>query len=572
MAALRIVARRATRGSNEFQIWSVLCGTDGVMRMASISRRRMLELAAGIGGAGWLARPQPASAQQSFPDPPFVRGPAHIVAAPDVPPEINPILYWNDVCLQLIALDHSIDVADARAPGPCASALALAMVHIAMADAVAAIYPVDFEAFLTRGVRFDGVQHPEAFVGGAAARMLEHIYNTPAHTQLIGAQRLRFLKRFDGGAQAAWNGGLSFARAEAFTGRWDWRRIKDEVMLSSSLYRPRTGRHDVDPFNPDQKFYGVTWGEREPLVRELRVAAVGPGDPPEEHDREFRHDAEEVREIGVYHPEHPTREQVGVGLFWAYCGTRLIGTPARLYNQVLRQIVEHDRMSMPEMARTLALCNIALADAGIVAWEGKYRYKVWRPVVALPRLYDRPERSWRPFGSPRTNPAQFALGSDTQFRLTAISMLGGGERHYDASKPARDFLPYEEACFTPNFPSYPSGHATFGSACFNTLKKVRAERAPTRGDPGRLDGMGGFVSDEVNGISIDHFRNEPRPYLPVAYRHIDRMIDDNNKSRIYLGVHWNFDCKYGSESGARIADVVYRNVYRRHSEHDDRGR
>ena len=43
---------------------------------------------------------------------------------------------------------------------------------------------------------------------------------------------------------------------------------------------------------------------------------------------------------------------------------------------------------------------------------------------------------------------------------------------------------------------------------------------------------------------------------------IDQMIEDNNKSRVHLGVHWNFDCEFGSRSGARIAEAAYRNAYR----------
>jgi hypothetical protein len=526
--------------------------------MAAIDRRRLMAL--GLGAAGLLPAARALRAQEyetpraNWPTPPRrveVRAP---------PARVNPVAFWNDACLQLVALDHSIDAADSRAPGPCAAAKALALAHIVMADAVAAVYPVDYEAFAVRGVRFDRMEYPEAFVGGAVARMLEHIYNTPAHTQFIGAQRLQFLKQLDGGALEAWNAGLSFARADAFTARWNWPEIKYAAVQSSAEYRPRPGEHEVDPFNPDQKYYGATWGQQEPLVRELRHAAVGPGEPPREHDREFRHDAAEVREIGAFNPRGPARDQVRSGLYWAYDGPRLIGPPPRQYNQFVRQICEHDGLSVPETVRALALCNLAMSDAGVVCWEAKYRYKVWRPVVALPRLYG--ERGWRPFGSPRSNPAQFSLGSDTQFRLTAQSMLGGGERHFSA-RSAKEYLPYEEACFTPNFPSYPSGHATFGSACFNMLKHVRAERAETRRDPGRLDGALEFISDELNGVSIDHFRNEPRLYLPIAYRHLDKMIEDNNKSRVHLGVHWDFDCKHGAASGLRIAEVVYRNAYRR---------
>jgi hypothetical protein len=72
-----------------------------------------------------------------------------------------------------------------------------------------------------------------------------------------------------------------------------------------------------------------------------------------------------------------------------------------------------------------------------------------------------------------------------------------------------------------------------------------------------------FVSEELNGISIDNFRNVPRPYTPLTFRSIDQMIEDNNKSRVHLGVHWNFDCELGARSGVRVADAVYQSTYRR---------
>ena len=270
-----------------------------------------------------------------------------------------------------------------------------------------------------------------------------------------------------------------------------------------------------------------------------------------------------MREFGAFRPDGPTADQVKIGVYWAYDGARLLGTPPRLYNQIVTQIAETDGFSTPELARLLALCNIAMADAGIVCWEAKYRYQLWRPVRGIPNALSHPDPGWRPFGAPRTNPMQFALGSDAQ-RLTALSMLGGGERTW-SGEPVKDALPYSRACFTPNFPSYPSGHATFGSACFNVLKHVRAERKLTRHAPGDIRNAGPFVSDELNGITIDNFRNEARPYLPINYTQIDQMIEDNNKSRVHLGIHWNFDCELGSRSGARIAEAAYRNAYRPYS-------
>ena len=284
-------------------------------------------------------------------------------------------------------------------------------------------------------------------------------------------------------ASGRWRPGtpvLSFGRNPQFVSQWRWSEIKPAVkkLLSSRAQSLRRGEHDVDPFNPDQKFYGVKWGRMAPLLPGLRPEPFLPGRPPDEQDSLYRRDLAEVRQLGVFRPEGPTDAQIRIGLFWAYCGVRLVGTPSRLYNQILAQIIEADDLSVPETARTLALCNLAMSDAGIVCWEGKYRYQLWWPVIGIAQDRFQPARDWRPFGSPRTNPWQFALGDDAR-RLTALSMLGGGELN-GLGDPAQDTLPYGRACFTPNFPSYPSADASFGSACFNMLKHIRAEREPTR--------------------------------------------------------------------------------------------
>jgi len=529
-------------------------------RRGGLDRRKALALALGAAGAASGSSPLLAQGQRVAVPRAAAPPPAEPISRVQ-PARIDPVLFWSDTALQLDALDHSVDAKDARAPGPCAASRALALAHIVIADACVAAYDCGFEGFYLRGGRAPANEFADVFVGGAAARILGHIYTTPAHTHLIGFQRQHFLKHYDARALEAWNAGLEFGRNERFTSQWHWDTIKNAALSSTSRgVALRRGEHDVDPFNPDQKFYGVTWSKISPLLTGMPIRSYGPGDPPPEQDPDYVRDLEEVRELGAFRPEGPTAEQVKIGVYWAYDGVRLLGTPPRFYNQIVTQIAEADRFSTPELARLLALCNIAMADAGIVCWEAKYRYQVWRPVIGIPNALYRPEPGWRPFGAPRTNPTQFALGGDAQ-RLTALSMLGGGERNW-FGEPVKNTLPYNRACFTPNFPSYPSGHATFGSACFNVLKRVRAEREPTRHAAGDIRNAGPFVSDELNGITIDNFRNEARPYLPINYTQIDQMIEDNNKSRVHLGVHWNFDCERGSRSGARIAEAAHHNAYR----------
>ncbi len=490
---------------------------------------------------------------------------------PDVPLDENPVLFWNAVSLDLVALDHSIDPADAAAPGPCASSRALGIVHAVIADAVSLAYRADYRPQFYRGPR-PKIEVPPLFVGGAAAGILAHIFDTPIHAFSIGASRQDFQRIIGNNHGTDWQAGLAFAKDPRFVGMWDWNDKRPKLLPQLSRYVPGPRKHNIDPYNAGQGFYGATWGTQAPLViSPERIAALAPGAPPPEGSPEYERDLEEVAEVGALHSRVRTPAQRSIGMFWAYDGARLLGTPPRLYNQIVRKIAIDDGLGITEMARLFALCNLAMADGGIVCWWAKYRYGVWRPVLGIQNRARGAIRDWRPLGSPKTNPPRFQLGPDMKVRDTAQALVGGGasllvqqlrysgEARYVRRTSDRSEDDYSEAAFTPNFPAYPSGHATFGSACFNALKLFRSEHPRTARAPDRIDGT--FVSDEMNGISIDNFHDRPRPFHGVVYNSIDDMIADNDNGRIYLGVHWRFDQTSGSASGRRIAETIYERAY-----------
>lgn len=97
----------------------------------------------------------------------------------------------------------------------------------------------------------------------------------------------------------------------------------------------------------------------------------------------------------------------------------------------------------------------------------------------------------------------------------------------------------------PAFPAYPSGHATvFASAitAAQKLLKIPKDRVYT------------MTSDEYNGVNKDEFGNV-RPKL-VRNMTLDGAIYENEASRVYIGVHWHFDCTLGSDLGRAVADDV----------------
>ena len=224
----------------------------------------------------------------------------------------------------------------------------------------------------------------------------------------------------------------------------------------------------------------------------------------------------------------PTRtaEQTEIGIFWAYDGTPSLCAPPRLYNQIAMQIADQMHSDVVELARLLALVNMAMADAGIAIWESKYLLRALAAGHRHPRGRCEPGR-WR--------------------RATAIRRPIGDPTFTPLGAPASNLTGPN---FTPPFPAYPSGHAGFGGALFQILRRFY----------GSDDIPFTFVSDEFNGVTLDHDGNV-RPLMPRSFESLSEAEEENGQSRIYLGIHWGFDKREGIAQGRRVADYVFNNAF-----------
>src|SRR5438132_9503153 len=164
--------------------------------------------------------------------------------------------------------------------------------------------------------------------------------------------------------------------------------------------------------------------------------------PPALNSAEYTAAYNDVKSLGgdgIVTPTSRTAEQTEIGTYWAYDGTPSLCAPPRLYNQITMHIADQMGTSSDPvlLARLLALINTAMADAGIASWESKYFYQYWRPVTAIRE------------SDVGTGPTGLGDGNADTMRDVNFTPLGA---------PASNLTGPN---FTPPFPAYTSGHATF---------------------------------------------------------------------------------------------------------------
>jgi vanadium-dependent haloperoxidase-like protein len=457
------------------------------------------------------------------------------------------ILIWNDVALEANRVSHTDGSKEQN--GPTLSSRAMAIVHLAMYDAYAGVVndPTNLPAYLTPGPAPAG-SSIQAAVGGAAFETLMALYPS----------QLEFFKN-----QLALHGdesnpGHAFGQK---VGRAILKDREDDPPASQGKYRSSNGRgrHRVDPDNPGQGFHGPRYGTAKAFALKVRHALDAPPFN-NGNDPEYKAALRQVRAKGGK-PEltgdlpanlqnnRRTAEETLIGIFWGYDGAAGLGTPPRLYNQIVRKISIAKGTSERDNARLFAFVNAALGDAGILAWEQKYKHDFWRPVVgirehdpslgpidlgqpmpAADKISKDDDPFWLPLGAPSSNSASVCV-------MTAQATFPFANAQFGRVKN-----------FTPNFPAYPSGHATFGAAAFHILRLFYGVKPKDTNPDALLKGLKNsdgadlfFVSDELNDKTSDN-NGTVRPLHRRKFKDgVWDMIVENALSRIFLGVHWSFD-------------------------------
>jgi hypothetical protein len=465
------------------------------------------------------------------------------------------INYLNSLAIDTAGLDHTpIDESKPvikpddinRVPGhqlgPHRSSRAMAMFHMALFEVYIVFYG-KFKSYLNLGRQNPGnvsITTRRAMIQ-AGFNILTFLY--PSHNTrlnlLLENLMTNVIKVIDSEKTSANNIAFLVSNAVIEKRKDDKSDVEEkQVGTGENDYKvdnTEKGQWEPDPLGNNKTAVGSEWGKVTPFV--LQTSHQFRCDqPPALDSKEYMMAFDDVKSNGGDGVETRTArsdDKTETGIFWAYDGTPSLCAPPRLYNQVTKKILYENNFPAENILYTLALINIAMADTAIACWESKYYYKLWRPITAI-RKSDSDGNSdtigdidWTPLGAPFSNGKKIN--------------------------------------FTPPFPAYPSGHATFGATMFQILRNVFMKFLFVETVPFS------FISDEYNGITTPGDTStpgsttptpSPRPYIKRFYNSFRKAEEENAESRVYLGVHFCFDKTSGIKMGRDIGDHVFDNLYK----------
>ncbi len=322
----------------------------------------------------------------------------------------NTVADWNEAFLCAVRTETT---------PPCLASRNLAILHIAIYDAVNAIKP-GHQSYCFKERAENGTS-PEAAASGAAHEVAISLYpSSRADFDTVLTNSL-----------------VSVTNATAKTNGLRLGRAAAKAILAM---RRNDGASTTVPYLPSNE--PGRWRRTPPLYRPPELpqwrflkpfamtsaAQFRPPGPPALAGTRYAADVNEVERMGVKASKTRTADQTEIARFWSDF-SYTVTTPGH-WNDIARIIARQRNMSIEAEARLFALLNIALADAAIVCWDGKYAFDFWRPI-------------------------------------TAISHADSDDNPDTAPDPGWDSL-----IVTPPFPEYPSGHSVFSGAAATVLAEV----------------------------------------------------------------------------------------------------
>jgi hypothetical protein len=304
--------------------------------------------------------------------------------------------------------------AAASGMAPLRTPITLALLHVAMFDAVSAVEGPRRPGALGARAHYGASSYAAAVEAGYRVLQVEF----PGQPDTLRATYERLL--------AAESDSVKKRRGIA---------IGADIAHQLLARRVNDGRNDVISYQPPT---GVgAWAPTPPGFLPATTAFLGrvtpftmrspsqfrPSGPPRLRSRKWAADYNEVKELGSKDSAARSAEQTATAMFWE----PLAGT---VWIPSIRRIAREQSLDLAASARFQAAAFAAFVDGLIACWDAKFHYEFWRPVTAIQQ-------------------------GDTD----------GNDG--TTADPAWDPL-----AVTPNFPEYPSGHTCASAAVAYTIEDV----------------------------------------------------------------------------------------------------
>jgi hypothetical protein len=334
------------------------------------------------------------------------------------------VLDWNRITAEAITAHNGYF-------DPFTASRTLAMVHIAIHDAINSVQP-SYETYhrdLPRDRKADRIAAAAASAHGVLlAEFPDQAVTLDAHL----ANSLAQVKGND-----ARQRGVALGEAVASI------VVADRTGDGSEIFGSYTSGGQPGDYEPTAPFFIAfrpAWGEVKPFALasgdQFRVSP-----PPALGSAQYAIEYDEVKSKGRIDSTTRTADETEYAAFWYELAD--VG-----WNRVARTVTVSQGLRLAPAARLFALVNMAMADAYIAGVESKYHYAFWRPITAIPagdtdgNLLTAPDAGWEPFlptppvpDHPSTHSAvgdagarvlAHLLGDATSFTMTSTSAIVEG--------------------------------------------------------------------------------------------------------------------------------------------------
>ena len=323
----------------------------------------------------------------------ILRDPAPVLSA-------NPVLTWNQQLLnsmQALALD------------PEMGSRAMALESVAVQDTIAAVEGrAGFLVSLSGGAGLN----KSAALSAAAHDVLAYLFPTQkAALDATLAQVLSQLGVTSGSASVTFGSRIAAADI-AIRDRDGW---NNTVVFSGG-----TGVGQWRPTAPDfTNAQQPQFATLQPwLLNSDSQFRAAP--PPAVGSAAYDAALLQVESLGAVNSTTRTADQTDIAKFWNDGSGST--TPPGHWDAIAAQILAANGQDVDAAAATLAELNVAMADAGVAAWDTKYTYDFWRPITAAQAgdANVAPDPSYQPLIKTPPHPSYVSGHSDFSSAAAAV--------------------------------------------------------------------------------------------------------------------------------------------------------